>query len=82
MANFIFFASNFIGLIMIYFFIVETKKLSLEDMDSIFEAPYLRNRSFELVREAKKASKGGEEGAERALGELRGDCYSLPWKGF
>ncbi|RSH89116.1 hypothetical protein EHS25_002782 [Saitozyma podzolica] len=50
----IFMCWDVVGIIVIYLFVVETKRLSLEDMDSVFEAKNPKKRSFELARAAKE----------------------------
>lgn len=57
----IFFAWDLVGLAIIYVWVVETKQLSLEDMDSVFDAPNPKKRSFELFAEAKERAKFEKE---------------------
>jgi hypothetical protein len=76
----IFFAWDLVGLTIIYIWVVETKqvghlvtvlamtdpkKLSLEDMDSVFDAPNPKKRSFELFAEAKERAKFEKEQERR-----------------
>lgn len=54
---FIFFAWDLVGIAVIYFFAVETKRLSLEDMDEIFQAKSPKAYSLQMAREAKAQAK-------------------------
>jgi hypothetical protein len=45
---------DIVGLLVVYFFIAETKCLSLEDLDDVFAAKYPRRRASELVKNAKE----------------------------
>ena len=47
-------AWDIVGVVVIYLMVVETKRLSLEDMDEIFDAPSPKKRSFELARDARE----------------------------
>ena len=51
---FIFCAWDVVGFITIWLFVVETKQLTLEEMEDIFTAPSPKKRSFELARAAKE----------------------------
>lgn len=42
---------------MIYIFVVETKQLSLEELDEVFESPNPKKASFALARQARQAAK-------------------------
>jgi hypothetical protein len=52
---------DIVGIIVIYLFVVETKRLSLEDMDSVFESKNPKKRSFELARAARERAKIEEQ---------------------
>lgn len=43
-----------VGVIVIYLYAVETKRLSLEDLDYIFESKNPRQASFEVAKVAKE----------------------------
>jgi hypothetical protein len=60
-AYLIFFAWDIVGIVTIWIFVVETKQLSLEDMDEIFIAKNPKKRSFELARDAKERAKRDRE---------------------
>jgi hypothetical protein len=49
----IFMSWDVIGIIVIFLFVVETKQLTLEDMNDIFASPNPKLRSFDLAREAR-----------------------------
>jgi sugar porter (SP) family MFS transporter len=57
----IFMCWDIVGIIVIYLFVVETKRLSLEDMDSVFESKSPKKRSFELARAARERAKIEEQ---------------------
>ncbi|WWC71162.1 uncharacterized protein I206_105115 [Kwoniella pini CBS 10737] len=63
----IFFAVDFVGVIVIYLFAVETKRLSLEDLDHIFEAKNPKQESFALAKAARERYKREKE-AEKLNG--------------
>jgi hypothetical protein len=54
-AYLIFMCWDIAGVIFIYLFVVETKRLSLEDMDCVFESKNPKNRSFELAGARERA---------------------------
>lgn len=58
---FIFAAFDVLGLVLIWFFVVETKKLTLEEIDDIFVSRKPKQRSFELFEEAKERAKHERE---------------------
>jgi hypothetical protein len=58
---FIFAAWNCLGVALVYFFVVETKQLTLEEIDEIFLSRKPKQRSFELFAEAKERSKHERE---------------------
>lgn len=58
---FIFAAFDVLGLILIWLFVVETKKLTLEEIDDIFVSRKPKQRSFELFEEAKERAKHERE---------------------
>jgi len=64
----IFFAWDIVGIVTIYLAVVETKRLSLEELDSVFEAPKPKQRSFELAKAARERAK--EDKARRAGAEI------------
>jgi hypothetical protein len=64
LAYLIFFAWDIVGIITIYLAVVETKQLSLEELDSVFDCPKPKQRSFELARAARERAK--EEKQARA----------------
>ena len=72
-AYLIFFAWDIIGFITIWLFAVETKQLTLEEMEDIFTAPYPKKRSFELAKTARERAKREKEArmdrASEHLGE-------------
>ncbi|WVW85157.1 hypothetical protein I302_107195 [Kwoniella bestiolae CBS 10118] len=59
----IFSAWDAVGFVIIFLFAVETKRLSLEDLDHIFEAKSPKKASFELARAANKRVKQEKEAA-------------------
>jgi hypothetical protein len=52
---------DIVGIIVIYLFMVETKRLSLEDRDSVFESKNPKKRSFELAGAARERAKIEEQ---------------------
>jgi hypothetical protein len=58
---FIFAAWNCLGVALVYLFVVETKQLTLEEIDEIFTSRKPKQRSFELSAEAKERSKHERE---------------------
>lgn len=48
--------------VIIYFSAVETKRLSLEDLDDVFNSPHPRALSLKLARDAKIVAKREQEG--------------------
>jgi len=50
---FIFFAWDVVGVIVIYLFVVETKQLSLEEINEVFDSRNPKARSFELAKDAR-----------------------------
>jgi len=58
---FIFFAWDVLGFAVIWYFAVETKRLSLEEMDEVFTAKNPKKRSFELARAARERAKVEKE---------------------
>lgn len=63
---YIFAAWDIIGIAVIWLFAVETKQLSLEEMDEVFEARRPKLRSFELAQSARERVKKEKE-AGRSL---------------
>ena len=57
----IFMSWDVVGIVLIYLFVVETKQLSLEDMDSVFDSPHPKKRSFELAKEARMRARADKE---------------------
>lgn len=57
---------DIVGCVVIYFFVVETKQLSLEELDEIFEAKNPVKKSKQLTRDAKRRLR--EERAHRITG--------------
>ncbi|ORY30407.1 general substrate transporter [Naematelia encephala] len=57
----IFFAWDIVGIIVVWLFVVETKQLSLEDMDEIFDSKNPKRTSFELARAARERAKHERE---------------------
>lgn len=57
----IFGAWDVVGVLVIYFFVVETKQLSLEEIDSVFDSKKPKQRSFELARNARERAKREKE---------------------
>lgn len=55
-----------VGIIVIYLFVVETKQLSLEELDEIFESSNPKQTSFALARAAKERVR--QQKAEEASG--------------
>jgi hypothetical protein len=66
----IFMVWDVVGVITIYWFVVETKQLSLEDMDEVFMAPNPKKRSFELAKLAKERAKRDQEALAAIRHEL------------
>ncbi len=62
-AYLIFFAWDIVGIVVIYLVVVETKQLSLEDMDSVFDSPNPKQKSFDLARAARERAKRDREAA-------------------
>lgn len=54
---FIFMCWDVVGVVVIYLFVVETKQLSLEELDDVFDAPYPKKRSIEVRKEAKRRAR-------------------------
>lgn len=50
-----------IGITIMYFYVVETKQLSLEDLDEVFESKNPVKTSLALVRDAKAMAKAERE---------------------
>ena len=50
-----------IGLVIMYFYVVETKQLSLEDLDEVFDSPHPKQTSLQLVKDAKIMAKRERE---------------------
>lgn len=48
-------------MIIIYFFAVETRKLSLEEIDEVFDAPYPKAYGNELQKLRRAAEKAAKE---------------------
>lgn len=59
----VFMVWDIVGCVVIYFFVVETKQLSLEELDEIFVAKNPVKKSLEITREARRRFK--EERSER-----------------
>ena len=49
----IFMGWDIVSVVLIYFFVVETRQLSLEALDEVFESPNPKQTSLALVRDAK-----------------------------
>jgi hypothetical protein len=64
-AYLIFMAWDVVGIVTIWYFIVETKQLSLEELDDVFEASSPRKKASALFKQARK----------RANAEKRGETY-------
>ena len=60
-AYFVFMAFDIIGIIIMYLYVVETKQLSLEDLDEVFESPNPKKTSLQLVKDAKIMAKRERE---------------------
>ena len=54
-------AFDVIGITIMYLYVVETKQLSLEDLDEVFESKNPKKTSFALVRDAKAMAKRERE---------------------
>ena len=54
-------AFDVIGITIMYFFVVETKQLSLEDLDEVFEAKNPKQTSLQLVKDAKIMARQEQE---------------------
>jgi len=61
----IFMAWDVVGIVTIWYFIVETKQLSLEELDDVFEASNPRKKASALFKQARR----------RANAEKRGETY-------
>lgn len=57
----IFAAWDVVGIILMWIFVVETKQLTLEEMDQVFDARHPKKRSFELAAEARERAKFEKE---------------------
>lgn len=57
---------DIVGVILIYFFAVETKQLSLEDLDHVFNSPNPKQTSFDLAKAAQERLKAEKEEARNA----------------
>ena len=55
-------AWDIVGVVVIYFFIVETKRLSLEELDDVFEAPNPRLKANALYKQAKSRAQAEKAG--------------------
>ena len=55
---------DIVGFVLVYLFIVETKQLSLEEVDSIFQSPHPKQQSFKLAAEARRRAKEEREALE------------------
>ena len=64
-AYLIFMAWDVVGIVTIWYFVVETKQLSLEELDDVFEASNPRKKASALFKQARK----------RANAEKRGEAY-------
>jgi hypothetical protein len=53
----IFFAWDVVGICVVYYFAVETKQLSLEEIDEVFAGPNPKKRSFALAKAARERAK-------------------------
>lgn len=54
---------DIVGIVIIYLVVVETKQLSLEDMDSIFNSSNPKRKSLELVQVARDRARHEREAA-------------------
>ena len=54
---------NLVGLIVIYLYAVETKQLSLEDLEFVFNSNNPKKASLELQRTVKARAKEAQESA-------------------
>lgn len=48
---------DILGVILIYLFAVETKQLSLEDLDHVFDSPNPKETSFHLAKVARERAR-------------------------
>lgn len=53
----IFMCWDIVGIAVIYVFAVETKQLSLEELDEVFEAKHPKQKSFALAKAARERAK-------------------------
>ena len=61
----IFAVVDVVGVVVIYIWAVETKRLTLEDLDHVFNSPNPKKTSFQVARVARERAKAQRE-AERA----------------
>ena len=61
-AYLIFMAWDIVGIVCIWLFIVETKQLTLEELDDVFESTNPRQKSNALFRQAKARAKAEKAG--------------------
>jgi hypothetical protein len=62
----VFFAWDIIGVVAVWLFVVETKQLTLEEIDDIFDSRKPKQRSFELAAQARERAKRERELLETA----------------
>lgn len=55
-------AWDVVGIVTIWYFVVETKRLSLEELDDVFEAKNPRKKASALFKQAKKRTKAEKRG--------------------
>jgi len=67
-AYLIFMAWDLVGIVVIYLYVVETKMLSLEDLDEVFPSKNPKQMSFDLARDARITAK--EEKQRRTHGDF------------
>lgn len=57
-------AWDVVGIVTIWYFIVETKQLSLEELDDVFEASRPKKKAAALFKQAKARTKAEKEGKQ------------------
>ena len=62
-AMLMFMGINVVGFVVIYLFAVETKQLSLEDLDEVFASSYPKKTSLRLVKSAKQRARAEMDAA-------------------
>ena len=67
---FIFCGFDVLGFILVYWLVVETKRLTLEDLSSVFNSPEPKKTSLQLAKARRQAAGGTGGSLERAVGAV------------